>query len=202
MTRTPAILVLLSLVGCIGERGPRATLTPPPPNATFEQRRAAFEQLRALGIGGKKRTFWKPGEIRFLEIADNRRIYEPADLLPVVGPDSASAQAVGEYYQARNTRRLKRNLAWAGMGVGAAMIGGGAAIMATNDKSSGGFFLLGFGVLGVLGATLGLMQINTGKIRFENQPSVERAFKHYDEALARTLRICARGTELVDCDAR
>jgi hypothetical protein len=206
MMRATSLVILLAFVGCIPPRGSSVVLEAPPATAPFEQRQAAFEKLKALGVGGQKKTFWKTGEVRYLELADNRLVYDPEDLLTVVRPDSATAQAIGEYRKASDMRRLKRNLAAVALGASVALLGAGIAIKATqdtSDRSSTGFFMIGFGTFGLIGSGLGLWAVTSGNhIRFSNQKSVERAFKHYDEALAARLRVCVRGTALVDCDAR
>jgi hypothetical protein len=196
-------LQLVLLVGCIGPRGQYTPLITPPPNAPFEERKAAFEKLRATGIGGQKKTFWKQGEIRYLELSDMRRVYQPEDLLVVVRPDSPTAQAVEEYREARRGRRFKRNLALALMGLGGAMIAAGIPIQVSSGKdSNGGFALIGLGTMTVLGGGVWAMTVQQNRIKFENHKSVMRAFEHYDRSLAAFLRICVNGTALVDCDAR
>lgn len=124
---TPALLLCVTLFasGCL----PRVTLpTPPPASAPVEQRTAALRDLEPLAIStstSMSRHGAVTNHVDFMLLGNGQRVSNAADLLPVVDPESPTADYA---------RRSEEGLTKASVAVaitGLMLVGGAATVLAT-----------------------------------------------------------------------
>ena len=128
-------------------------------------------------------------------------------------PDTDTGRAVREIEHARSKQRTGVLAILGGAVVGGGMIAGGIVLLSRKEPSVdpsipsknggnfGGLLLSTGGLVAVLGGLLyGMHTISKTGLRID--AANKTAFERYDESLAASLRICVRGIELVDCDAR
>lgn len=180
------VLTIL-LVGC----KPHVTLVPPPPNASPDERVAAFERLAAVSekmtITTSCRTMGGCSETveLTLNLANGTQVHHAEDLLPMVPPDSETAQAVHASHRAS-----RRTWMWAGLAAGALVAG--FVVFDATDNEKLAFAVGGGGI--VVGALMAWRSTN------EETHQIRRANETYNDGLARTLRVCVDGYIVEACD--
>ncbi len=181
----------------------------PPPTDPPEMRLAAYNQLAPEGSQTTtavaiSNNFVSVHESSSLRLKNGALIYDPADLLPLVDPDSETAQAA----RASHAHHLDSRVAfYCGLGALAAGIvvyllnGYQTVLEAPNGQvlrkagiTTPGYVALGGGTLGALiGAVVGTLYVKRANIE------ALAAFATYDVALRAHLRICSQGMQLVAC---
>ena len=181
----------------------------PPPTDPPEMRLAAYNQLapeasQTSTTMSVSNNFVSVNESSSLRLKNGALIYDPTDLLPLVDPESETAQA------ARASHAHHRDSRIAFYGGSAALVAGiivylidgyQTVIEAPNGQvvrkagiTTPGYVALGGGTLGALiGAVAGTLytkRANTEALA---------AFATYDAALRAHLRICSQGMQLVAC---
>ena len=187
--------------GCIST-GPNVTVRPPRPDLTPDQRVATYDELHGVSeteaivsncsINGCKTA----DDQLSMRLANGVTIHHPEDLLPLVSPDSEMARHV------RATRSaLIKIVLWGAAGAVAMAAGGYLYIKesaARNDPSAhttGKYVAGGLFFSGMLG------EVVAYHYRSRVLDETDLAFRAYSADLARTLRVCVNGFEVVACES-
>lgn len=168
-------LVAVSVSACSLPQ--RVTLQSPGADAPPEKRFVAFAKLRPVGVlsyrNPQQGVWWKQ-----LQLGDDTLVTDPRDLLLVVPPDSATAQAVG-----RVEKHRKRKLMWTWIGRGLAL-GTLALLIGGIRKENGRVLIWGSGAT-LLGAlTAGGLRVREGS---QQVRETEVAYYLYENDLMRHL---------------
>lgn len=207
-----ATLCLAVLSSCttlgLGKKAakPHVSFVVPSAQAPYDERLAAYEQLRPE-TERKKRLF-KTAIIKKrkkpdapLTLADGTQVYHSEDLAPLVPPDSVTAQAIERHLKYERSQKI-----WASSAIGLSSLSGGAfslglfVFVRADDKETKNLGL-GFAIGGIVLSAVSLaVSIPVANARAElAQKANEDAFVNYDQALRVFLGICERDGKLVDC---
>ncbi len=213
----PIATLMILVTACNHSNGPHVNLTAPLPQASIEERRFAFTRIKTDGRGIQTYdpfTFnGGSGPRDYIQLADGTKVWNTEDLLAVVRPDTDTGRAVREVEHARSKERTGVLAILGGAVLGGGMIAGGIVLLSRKEASAdpsipsnssanfGGLLLSTGGLIAVLGGLLyGMHAISKAGLQID--AANKAAFERYDESLAASMRICVRGIELVDCDAR
>ena len=170
-------LVWVVLVAC------HVDLRLPPQPASPEQRVAAFNQLAATHMRITYNN--KGGASRTLVLGDGREVRYPADLIPVVAPDSKTAR------RARTATSAASKSRWYALGgMAVALVG----VALTADPDINGAVGPAVIVTGLVGLGFGLYY------RFVYWHAEEDAYETYDDDLAATLNVCVNELTVTPCE--
>ncbi len=181
----------------------------PPPTDPPEMRLAAYNQLAPEGSQTStsvsvSNNFLTVSETSSLRLKNSALIYDPIDLLPLVEPDSVTAQAARASHDHHRDSRIAFFSGSAAVvaGVIVYLIDGYQTVLeAPNGQvlrkagiTTPGYIALGGGTLGaVIGAVVGTLYVKRANIE------ALAAFATYDADLRAHLRICSQGMQLVAC---
>ena len=134
------LLLVLATVGC----APRVQLSAPASNASFAERKQAYDALRPMGLSsGSAAESGLMGMAasadQSLVLANQTLVVHPADLLPVVAPNSLSHSLIDSY---TNRKRIAGIL----LGTSLALTLAGTTLVAVdlfNGGDIGGVFIAG-----------------------------------------------------------
>jgi hypothetical protein len=207
-------IILLTLSACspfgLGRQKvePHAAFVVPSPAAPYEDRRAAYEQLRPetqkrglvfkTDVPKKRKRAGDP-----LQLSDGTKVYHAEDLAPLVLPDSVTAKAIEQHLIFEQQQKI-----WASSAIG-------LTALATSGLSLGTFVFLrgdesrsqniGVGIALssiVIGAISVAVSVPAARAKQElAQKANEDAFVNYDPSLRAFLGICQKDERLVDCYA-
>jgi hypothetical protein len=208
-----ALLLGLSLSSCTtlqylaeGRKAkPHVSFVVPPRSAPYEERLAAYEELRPEAerktLITRKTKRREPGAP--LVLADGTTIYHAEDLATLVPADSATAEAIERVVVHERKQRVWTNLAIAFGGVSSGALTLGLVVFrqgeAEETQNLGLGIAAGSIILGTVGVAVFIPVANTNGQKA--QKAREDAFVNYDQALRESLGICLDGDRLVDCDA-
>jgi hypothetical protein len=155
--RSGYLSLSLLVAGCLPTQS-HVVLQAPSPEAPFEERLAAYQRLRpdevialsSTALSADQRA--ESGSVVFVLLSDGTIVEEPDDLLPVVGPDSETAQ------QAERYRRLKSR--------GLVLLYSGEAAFAFGGLSLLAFVDGPLSVAGDVGLGVGLASALTGIVLY------------------------------------
>lgn len=180
---------------------PHVTLPTIPPDLTVEQRVQVFNDLHATGektvtttncngMGGCSTNVDKT-----LYLANGTHVYHPEDLLPVVGPESATALAVRDVHEARRKARV---YSWVSIASAVGFIG--LVVFSFRGDSPGFSTPTKLGLL----ATGGGVLVGGFGAWWQTRQAVEHwgeANERYNEGLAQRLNVCTNGLAVVPCES-
>jgi hypothetical protein len=196
---THVSVMLLLAVGCASQ--PHVHLTAPAAGASAEERLAAYESLHPRAEANT--LIVSNGTVQqstdFLVLGDGRRVYHADDLAPVVGEQSPTAEAGHRSAHALSHGKwwLRGGAIAAAVGIAATVVGFATADMQHIGRSAA---LVGGGIaFTVVGSTVAMI----GAMSPLHEANDERvsAFATYDQDLRKRLALCARGMQIVACDA-
>ena len=180
-----------SLQACFG----RVDLSTVPPNASEQERNAAYERLRpvsheeTISITVHKGTLstWSS---RSLILANGDTVHDASDLQPVLAPNTVTARKIRDYESAK-----KHQLIWGGISV---LIAGAALVISRDEIYVSSEERLAVS-MGTLAASLCPLAVSFG-FAFSAKSHKAAAFATYDRSLRETLNLCVRGDRLIDCN--
>lgn len=200
------LVLFVMLGGCY-----HATLDPVSPNASAQERIAAYNRLRPeaqvedITVTANKYGASVTSQSSVV-LADGTTVSDPEDLLPVLDPATPAARAAQRSADAHHTGWM-----WL-LGGMVAIAGGGTlalidlssssdnynATTDTYERSSHVLSLVGLGamVFGTFAATIGPMYYGSVARR-----EGRAAFVTYDASLRQSLRLCVDGLQITDCAA-
>lgn len=174
--------------GCVPAR---QEIRLPPPSAPFQARKEAYQDLKAVVI---HRTVYATRSsfrvVNRLRLNNGMIIYNPLDLVDIVGSNTRTAEYAAKYAA---LRRKQRTMFWSSFGV--ALAGTAltiAAIAPPGDARPYGsvvespLFWTGVGITAVASLTMGLATPIFGLPAAQYQ---RRAFRTYNRDLRRRLRL-------------
>ncbi|MFZ5891406.1 MAG: hypothetical protein ACOY0T_10170 [Myxococcota bacterium] len=202
MKRWSLLPLGLGLLACGGSLPLSA---PPQADAPFQDRVLAYRGLRPLSLHETHVTYVSGsipvGATRrtdYLQLANGRRVYDPADLLPAVEANSPTGVAIRENQSLRENGRL-----FGGIGLGCVALGTGVMFYPVADQLANpneSFkttpLLIGGGLL--LAGTI-LVLIATGHYADANDAKAT-AFETFDGSLQQRLNVCVDNNRLVPCN--
>jgi hypothetical protein len=184
---------------------PHVTLPAVSPNMTAEQRVQMFNELHATGERTLTTTSCGGGGgcstnvQKTLYLANGTQVHHPEDLLPVVGPESVTARAVGDVHKAR-----RKALGYAGISLASAV---GfitiALISISGDDLEPGFGFSGPAKLGMLATGAGVVVGSIGAW-YQKRRAAEHwgvANESYNVGLGERLAVCTSGFAVVPCES-
>ena len=177
---------------------PHVTLPTVPPDLLPEQRVQMFNQLYATRENTVITTSCQAGGgcstnvDKTLYLANGTQVYHPEDLLPVVGPDSATARAV------HNMHEERRKVRTYGLLTMACMAGSFFFLFKGDELGSSALVKVG------LPATFGgaLLSAFLGRHHFRAATAYwSEANESYNAGLAQRLRVCTSGFAIAPCES-
>jgi hypothetical protein len=191
--------VAVALAGCLVN----VPLQAPPPNASPDERMQAYANLAPAATTTSVVVTNNAVTVHSeLILHGGQIIADPADLLPVVDPQSVTAVAAQRSADARSTARV-----W---GI-AALVGvvAGAIVLAADGIQTPGVDAMGnatggittTGVVAIVGMSVAAVVGGIGAAYYNHiaHEQKQAAFATYDDALRAHLRICANGLQVVPC---
>lgn len=187
--RRAVALLGLTLAGCR-----HVAVLPPPPDASEEVRRDAYEQLKPVGrdtlvrVVRGRQIVEEPTETVIL--GNGQEVHHPDDLLPAVKPDSPTATNVEQYLKRSEPWKLWGGLAAGGFIGGAAFIGSSIWVDYGNAR---GYVLLGGLALAIL---VPIASLIVGAVLVgDTSADRDRCFQTYDADLRDYLGLTAPAVE-------
>jgi len=208
MSRLVAVglIVGLLLPGCGGYH---ATLpTPPPRNAPYAERATAYEQLAPTEDRTDTTVLVSNRSVSVIEtrtmvLKGGYSVMDARDFLPVVPPDSPTAQAAHRVDSALSKARTWKIVMWTSLVGGLALMLAGVKYKdtdgdGTKDVGLAPIFWVGVGVGTVIPVVAGLIAAHHSGVAYMENGA---AFGTYGASLRAGLGICVDGLQLRDCDA-
>jgi hypothetical protein len=207
-------IILLALSACnpfgLGRYKvqPHTAFVVPSPTAPYDERLAAYQQLRPetqkkglvfkTDVPKKRKRAGDP-----LQLSDGTKVYHSEDLAPLVLPDSATAKAIEQHLLFEKQQKI-----WANSAAGLTALSSGGFSLGTfvfvrgdDDRSQN----IGLGIALssiVIGAISLAVSVPAARSKQElAQKANEEAFVNYDPSLRAFLGICQKDERLVDCYA-
>lgn len=205
-----SILTCVAMIGCVEGCLVHVPLSAPDPNAPPTARMQAYGQLApaaertvtTVAVSGGTASV---SSSTSMILRNGQTVNDPGDLLPVVQPDSATAQAARRADDAHSKARWSALGAVASLGVGLGLVLADGYRspeydMLGNTTREGGITPIGVIGLGiaVIGATVGGM----AELIYSSQATQEQAaaFATYDDSLRARLRLCVNGLAVAPCE--
>jgi hypothetical protein len=193
--RRACTAVVVTLLGACEQYHVR--LQPPAPTLTPDERIALFNakepaKLATTEISQDRGQTWEEASTS-LFLADGTEVVSPEDLAPLVAPNSPTMRAARRSVAARKKHHILYAFTIA------AMIGGLALTGAFQDEAP-------LGTPGYVGWLAFLVPPFIGYVGLHHYARAElaerrAAFRYYARDLGDRLNLCARGLQLVACEA-